>query len=284
MAESNQQMKTQKEENFPVACKLFSPQNRVLITHYYNFARACDDIADNPSLTTKEKNKQLDDAENTLFNNGHFLQAQVLREDFIKEKLDFSLATDLLVAFKRDAINKPYKTWAQLLDYCRYSAEPVGRFMLALHNENPSTYLPASALCTVLQLTNHIQDLRSDIFELNRNYLPEELLKKHKVSQKSLLSGKSSKSLQNLTNDILNRCRYLLKDARILPSIIKNRRLNFYICVTISLTDILINKLYNKDVMSDKVVLSKVDWLKAGCIGLYKTLTTKRKTLANESL
>ena len=277
-------MKTQKEENFPVACLLFSRQNRMLINHYYDFARACDDIADNPQLSAKEKKKQLEEAEKALFDKGKFFPSQTLRKDFLKEKFDFSLATDLLIAFKQDAQNKHYKTWTQLLEYCKYSAEPVGRFMLALHNENPSTYLPASALCSVLQLTNHIQDLRSDLLELKRNYLPEELIKKYKISPKSLSVGKSSKNLQKLTNDILNRCRKLLKDARVLPSIVKSKRLKFYICIVLALTDILINKLYNKDVIVEKITLSKLDWAKAISIGCYKTLTTKRKTLTNEGL
>lgn len=277
-------MKTQAEENFPVASLLFSHQNRVLISHYYDFARTCDDIADNPQLSEKEKKKQLDNAEKSLFGKGNMQPAQVLRQDFLKEKFDFSLATDLLFAFRQDAENKRYKTWTQLLEYCKYSAEPVGRFILALHDENPSTYLPSSALCTVLQLTNHIQDLRSDLLELNRNYLPEELIKKYKISPKSLSVGKSSKNLQKLINDVLNRCRKLLKDARVLPSIVKSKRLKFYICIVLALTDILINKLYNKDAMESKIALSKLDWAKAVCIGFYKVLIIRHKTLTNERL
>jgi squalene synthase HpnC len=275
-------MKTQEQENFPVASRLFRSDLRDVITLYYNFARTCDDIADSKNLSRKDKISKLYDAENSLFNKGKNKQAKALRELFIKEKLDFSLATDLLIAFKRDAENTHYKTWAQLLDYCKYSAEPVGRFMLAIHDENPSTYLPAAALCAVLQLTNHIQDLHDDVCILNRIYLPDELLKKHRVSKKSLYASKSTKSLQNLINDVLNRSTALLKDARVLPSIVKNKRLKLYLCITLSLTDILLNKLYNNDVLMYKVKLSKVDWIKAFIIGLYTMIKTKRKTLTIE--
>lgn len=275
-------MKNQKQENFPVASRLFRNDLRHVITHYYNFARSCDDIADNPNLSCKDKISKLYDAENSLFNKGKNKQAKALRELFIKEKLDFSLATDLLIAFKRDAENTHYKTWAQLLDYCKYSAEPVGRFMLAIHDENPSTYLPAAALCAVLQLTNHIQDLHDDVCKLNRIYLPDELLKKHRVSKKSLYASKSTKSLQNLINDVLNRSSALLKDARVLPSIVKNKRLRLYLCITLSLTDILLNKLYNNDVLLYKVKLSKIDWIKAFIVGLFTMITTKHKTLTIE--
>ncbi len=277
-------MKTQSQENFPVASLLFPRAYREIIIHYYNFARYCDDIADNSTLSPEEKLKQLHQAEQALFGKENLACAEVLRHDFLSEKLDFSLVTDLLIAFRQDAQNIPYKTWAQLLDYCRYSAEPVGRFMLALFNENPSTYLPAAALCSVLQLTNHIQDLHQDITILNRIYLPEEMLSKYKVSQKSLQASECSKSLHSLLNDILKRCRDLLKDACILPAIVKSRRIKIYLSIILSLTDILINKLYNADVLAEHITLSKSDRIRAIIKGLWLALTTKHKTLTNQGL
>ena len=108
------------------------------------------------------------------------------------------------------------------------------------------------------------------------------MLKKHKVSQKSLTKTQSSKSLQNLKNDILRRCCALLKDARILPSIVKSKRLKLYVCITLALTDILLDKLYHNDIMVRKVRLSRLDWIKACIIGLCRAVTTKRKTLTTE--
>ena len=277
-------MKTQNQENFPVASRLFRAQDRAIITHYYNFARYCDDIADNPTLPTQDKLQKLDFAESSLFGKGALHQAQVLREDFIREKFDFSLATDLLVAFRKDAQNVSYKTWAQLLDYCQYSAAPVGRFMLALFNENPSTYLPATALCSVLQIVNHLQDLKDDALFLKRFYIPEDLMKKYKVSQKSFTAPSCSKSLQKLLNDVINRIYSLLKDAHILPSIIKSRRLRIYVCITMALTNILINKLSHTDILAKKTKLTVYDWILAVCFGTYQALTTNYKTLTNKEL
>ena len=275
-------MKTQKQENFPVASRLFSKKLRKIITDYYNFARYCDDIADNPKLSTKQKLQKLDNIELALFNKAKNKQANVLHEDFINEKLDFSLATDLLIAFRQDAKKTNYKTWSQLLDYCKYSAVPVGRFMLAIHDENPSTYLPASALCIVLQITNHIQDLKSDVKKLKRIYIPEELLDKHNVSKRALTASKCSKNLHFLLNDILDRCCGLLKDAEILPAIIKNIRLRIYVCITIILSKILINKLYNLDILNKNVCLTKTDWFVAFVKGIWKGLFIKRKTLTDK--
>ncbi|MBR1604745.1 MAG: squalene/phytoene synthase family protein [Alphaproteobacteria bacterium] len=273
-------MKTQKQENFPVACYLFPKHYRTIITNYYNFARYCDDIADSPSLSLQEKKTLLDNAERSLFGQGSLPCATLLRENFLHEHFDFSLATDLLIAFRRDINNEKYQTWGQLLNYCQYSAAPVGRFMLALFNENPSTYLPASALCSVLQIVNHVQDLGNDIKNLNRIYLPQDLLKKFKVSAKSLHQPFCSKNLHFLLNDVLTRCKDLLKDAEILPTIVKSMRLRIYLCVVLALTNILIKKLYNSDVLASPVKLSKYDWVQATFIGLKKALLLKQKTLS----
>lgn len=277
-------MKTQKQENFPVACLLFPRRYRKIISHYYDFARYCDDIADSTSLNSAQKLDSLDLAEQALFGKGDLPVSTALRTDFLSEGFDFSLATDLLIAFRQDAQNKTYQTWNQLLEYSRYSAAPVGRFMLALFNENPSTYLPASALCIVLQITNHLQDLKSDFIDLNRLYFPEELLLHYNITKESFLSDNSSKNLQFLKNDVLDRCRFLLKDARILPAILRNRRLKTYICITLSLTDILIKKLYHGDVLATKIKLTLRDRLLAVIQGIFYALTTTRKTLTNKGL
>lgn len=275
-------MKTQQQENFPVASFLFRKKDRQIITHYYNFARYCDDIADAPHLSEDDKLQKLNDAESSLFGKGNLDIAQTLRKDFLADGFDFSLATDLLIAFRQDAQSTSYQTWAQLLDYCKYSASPVGRFMLALFNENPSTYLPATALCSALQIINHLQDLKADTLTLHRFYIPEEMMKKYKVSRKALSASICSKSLQNLLNDVLIRTRGLLEDARILPSIIKSFRLRIYICMVLNLSDLLIKKLYHIDVLSAKVRLSAFDWFKAGVSAFFQALLTKRKTLSKE--
>lgn len=275
-------MKTQQQENFPVASLLFKKKDRAIITHYYNFARYCDDIADNPDLAEKDKLQKLNEAESALFGKGDLSVSKVLREDFLSENFDFSLATDLLIAFRQDAQNQSYQTWAQLLDYCKYSAAPVGRFMLALFNENPSTYLPATALCSVLQIINHLQDLKSDVLTLQRFYIPEELMKKYKVSRKALSASSCSKSLQNLLNDVLIRTHGLLEDAKVLPSIIRNLRLRIYVCMVFNLSDLLIKKLYHTDILTVKAKLSVFDWFRAAFKAVFQALTTKRKTLSKE--
>ena len=276
--------KTASQENFPVASRLFMKKQRGIIMHYYNFARYCDDIADSPDKNSDEKLAQLDLAMQALYGQASSQCTDLLRADFLAENLDFALAADLLTAFRRDAVNTHYQTWAQLLDYCRYSAVPVGRFMLALFNENPSTYMPAAALCSVLQIVNHLQDMKEDALKLKRIYIPQELFDKYKVSAKAVSAPHSSKNLHFLINDVLKRCDGLLQDAAVLPSILQSRRLKVYICVTLALTKILIRKMQHTDILKQKVKLTFIDKVAGTIKGIIASVVIRRKTLTYKGL
>ena len=279
--------KQQKDENFPVASFLFSKETQKIVTAYYDFARYCDDVADNPALTPKQKMERLEGAEKALFNENDAKknkQAAHLRKVFIKENLSFSLADDLLKAFRQDAEGFFYQTWGQLIDYCKNSAAPVGRFMLAINDENPSTYLPADALCAALQIVNHIQDVKYDYQVLKRVYIPDELLEQFHLKRNILEQEKSSQAFKNLIGEMLKRVKGLLKDAEILPCIVKNLRLRLVLCVIFSLTNIMINKLESGDVLASQIKLSKFDWIRAVFLGVGKGLFIRRKTLTKKGL
>ena len=83
-------------------------------------------------------------------------------------------ARELLVAFRQDAIKTRYANWDELMEYCRYSAMPVGRHVLDLHGEDRATYAPSDALCASLQVLNHMQDCAKDLAALDRCYLPQD--------------------------------------------------------------------------------------------------------------
>ena len=191
--------------------------------------------------------------------------------------MDTSLFTDLLTAFRQDSRGHVYETWEQLLEYCRYSAAPVGRFMLAIHDENLSTYLPSGVLCTVLQIANHIQDIKYDAVMQNRIYLPSELMEKYQVTAEDLKKDKSSPGLKKLIAEITFRLSKMLKDAELLPPITRSLRLRMQICVILSLTNIMLKKLNRKDVLRKEVKLSKIDWIRAVISGIFRALFTKTK-------
>lgn len=276
--------KTAADENFPVASLLIKKELRPLVKHYYNLARLADDIADNPRLKPREKLLQLNDLEDIFLNlkktrRKKWQAAVILHEDFVKEQLDFSLVTDLFTAFRRDAENFRYQTWAQLTDYCRYSAVPVGRFMLAIHNENPATYLPAAALCTVLQIVNHIQDIKYDCLQLDRIYLPAEMMKEFGVAKKDLGAAHETPQLRRLINFILGQMRGLLKEAALLPQILQSRRLKTEVCVILSLTNIMIKKIEKGDVLEKDIRFSRPERLLGLITGIGRALTARKKTL-----
>ncbi len=281
--------KQQKDENFPVASFLFNKQNQDIVSAYYDYARCGDDIADDSSLPSAEKLERLKRLEDALLGKEladppETIVANRLRNVFLKENLSFSLATDLLTAFRQDAEGFHYETWGQLVNYCRHSAAPVGRFLLALHDENPSTYLPSNALCAALQIVNHIQDLKYDAKILKRVYIPDELFEQFKVKPDTLTRPQSSAGLKLLIAEMTNRVRGLLKDAEILPGIVKSRRLRMVICIIFSLTNIMVKKILKGDVLAQEIKLNKWDWLRATFSGVGRGLFIRRKTLTNKGL
>lgn len=278
--------KQQHQENFPVVSFFFSKKLKGIIADYYRFARAADDIADDDKLSAKAKLKQLDELEKVFFGtqktSKKFAFAVKLREEFLKENLSPSLASDLLKAFRQDAEGLEYKTWAQLTDYCKYSAAPVGRFMLAIHDENPSTYLPANSLCAALQIVNHLQDIKYDAKLLKRVYIPIDLQKEFDVSTEDFLKNKETPEVKRLIGHILEKIRGLLKDAEILPQIVNSLRLRFYLYMTLFLTRRLMNKIRKGDVLAKEIKLSGIDWTASLCYAGVKSLFTKRKSLTTK--
>lgn len=268
------------DENFPVGL-LMSSKLRPLVQAYYRAARGADDIADDNRLGSQEKLRLLNEYEKAFLNPddaGQAPKAASLGQLFRAENLDASLYTDLLKAFRRDAENRRPRVWDELIDYCNYSAAPVGRFMLAIHNENPSTYLPAAVLCAVLQIVNHIQDAKYDIISLNRVYLPEDLCSQYGVRDSDLYLTGSSAGLTALKIEILGRLKSMLKDAEILPAIVKSRRLKIELGIIFSLTNCMIDKLERGDILAAEIKLSKWDWIKSAITGGLRGLFTRKRT------
>ena len=151
--------KTHRGENFPVASMLIAPKHRAAILAYYRFARGADDVADSPSLSPDAKLAGLDLFEATLTGQCDTIEAALpLRAALALRKLSPRHALDLLRAFRMDAVKHRYANWSELMDYCAYSAAPVGRFVLDVHGESESTWPASDALCTALQIINHLQD------------------------------------------------------------------------------------------------------------------------------
>src|SRR4051812_1876088 len=120
------------DENFPVGSWLLPRALRPQVATYYAFARAIDDIADNPALTPEDKIQRLDGfaaALNGETTDAAFAKGVVLRASLKAAGIPLRHGLDLISAFKQDAVKARYNTWEELIDYCDRSASPVGRFL-----------------------------------------------------------------------------------------------------------------------------------------------------------
>ena len=172
--------KDHRGENFPVASMLIAARYRKPILAFYDFVRVADDVADHPVLPAAEKLRLLDGLEATLLGQSDAEpQGVALRQQIAERGLPAQHARDLLKAFRMDVTKLRYADWDELIEYCRYSAMPVGRFVLDVHGEDRATWETNDALCAALQIINHVQDCAADYRNLDRVYLPLDLLTKH---------------------------------------------------------------------------------------------------------
>ncbi len=155
--------KTHRDENFPVASWIIHPRHRALILAFYNFVRTADDIADHATLGERDKLAYLDLLEAELLGQGDSQPEAVnLRRALAERSMPPRHALDVLIAFRMDVTKLRYENWDEVIHYCRYSAMPVGRFMLDVHGESTSTWAASDALCAGLQINNHLQDCGKD--------------------------------------------------------------------------------------------------------------------------
>ena len=169
-------------ENFPVASRLLPAAMRPHIAAIYAFAREADDFADEPGLQPDERLRRLDDWGRRLAIAGAApekvpVDDQVflaLSATIQQCRLPVALFEDLLSAFRQDVTTTRYATWKDVLDYCRRSANPVGRLVLRVAGYDDRTLDESSdAFCTALQLVNFWQDLERD-WAIGRVYVPED--------------------------------------------------------------------------------------------------------------
>lgn len=226
-------------ENFPVASVLLPPAMRPHVAAVYAFARAADDFADEGALSTASRLHLLDGwlqrlheavdsgIEGPSARDGEPDHAPAvflaLGDTIRRHRLPVALFEDLLSAFRQDVTVVRYGSWADLLDYCRRSANPVGRLVLRIAGHQDARMDSWSdAICTALQLTNFWQDIKVD-FDRGRVYMPLDELRAHGAGVSELAGGRATPAWQRALAAAVTRTRALFASGRPLCDAVAGR-------------------------------------------------------------
>jgi squalene synthase HpnC len=261
--------KTHRDENFPVASWIIHPRHRALILAFYNFVRTADDIADHSTLGARDKLDYLDLLEAELLGRGDSQpEAVKLRDALAERSMPPRHALDVLIAFRMDVTKLRYENWDEVIHYCRYSAMPVGRFMLDVHGESTATWPASDALCAGLQINNHIQDCGKDYRDLNRVYLPRDALAAAGASVEALGEARASPPLLQCLHALAVRTEGLLDESKSLSAGVKDIRLGLEISVIQAFADRIVALLKVRDPLSETVHLGPVQLLAYSLTGM----------------
>ncbi|HED08275.1 MAG TPA: squalene synthase HpnC [Ignavibacteria bacterium] len=253
-------------ENFPVVSFLIPKRQRKHVAIIYWFARTADDIADEGEVPGEERIKKLNE-----------LQKRVdeIAEGKYQNEIDAALGNtlkinnlspenlkNLLIAFKQDVTKKRYENFDEVLSYCKYSANPVGRLILELNKiRNDEAIKYSDSICTALQLTNFIQDIEID-YTKGRIYLPQDEMKKFNVDEKMFGLKENNANLKKLLKFNIERIEKMFEEGKLLIPFLKGR-LKYEIAWTILGGEKILEKIKISDynIFGNRPTLSKIDFL-----------------------
>ena len=236
-------------ENFPVASLLLPRAARPKVLAFYRVVRTADDIADAPGLSPAEKLRRLD-----------ALEAMLDEPDGPLRDVGTGEARAMLGAFRQDATQRRYEGWAELEHYCARSADPVGRMLLRLHGEDEAAHRASDALCTALQILNHLQDLVPDRQALDRIYLPLPWL--DLAGGEDAFFATENPHRRAVLDAALDRVEATLEVAAPLPRLLRSR-LRRQAAVTLALAWRLLARLRGADPVLGRVALTRADFATA---------------------
>ena len=223
-------------ENFPVGSILVPSNKRKYIYSVYAFARYADDIADSPTMVKSDKIRRLvilgeelskiEEKNPASFREDTMLIFEALRDTISAVGIPVQEFRDLLSAFMQDSEGMLYENFDQLVDYSSRSANPIGHIVLNVFGyhkeENAEMFLLSDKLCTALQLTNFWQDVSEDL-KMNRVYVPNDFMIKHKYSIEELGSKSENDNFKEMINDLCQMTEELFSHGSRLPELTKGR-------------------------------------------------------------
>jgi len=270
------------DENFPVGSWLLPKALRPHVAAFYRFARGADDIADNPELAPDDKLARLDRLAAAL--RGETLDdpaaaiAHRMRESLATTGVSARHCLDILDAFCQDATVHRYADWDALMGYCARSANPVGRYLLDLHGEGSAGYAASDALCSALQIINHLQDAQDDLRALDRVYVPQNWLGAEGINDSALDAATCDAHLRRVFDRCLDGVDDLLIRARPLPIVLDHGRLALEAAAIWSVAHHLAAALRQRDPIAGRVAQSRAAFVLHGGAGVLSAML--RRSLA----
>ena len=258
-------------ENFPVGSILLPRRLRPHVARFYAFARAIDDIADNPDLAAEDKVARLglmaDAIEGRRPDDARLVVAHRCRASLLDTNVPIQHCLDLVAAFVQDATKLRYRDWDDLMGYCIRSAAPVGRYLLDLHGESKSAWPASDALCNALQVLNHLQDCKDDKQALDRVYLPEPWLAEAGARVEDLLAPRASPGVRRVILRLLDGTDALIAQAERLPGQLRSKRLAMETAAIVRIAAQLSAALRRRDPVAERVQLNKGQFLWCCAVG-----------------
>lgn len=254
-------------ENFPVASVLLPAHLRPAVVAIYRFARTADDYADegdaSPEVRLTDLRRLAADLDR--IENGDSPEIPLMRElsaMIVRHHLPVSLFRDLLDAFSQDVLKSRYANFAELLDYSRRSADPIGRLLLHLFDAaGTETFRCSDLICSALQFINFWQDVAID-YAKGRIYLPQDDMWRFGVTEAHLATADANAAFANLMRFEIERTRSMLHEGAPLGRMLHGR-IGLEIRVTVAGGDTILQKILNAncDVFRARPVLRSFDWI-----------------------
>lgn len=252
-------------ENFPVSSFIVPKEFRNDIAIIYWFARTADDIADEGKISDQKRLNSLDEFEKELCRSlkgkSQITEFNILAETIRLNSINPEYFISLLSAFKQDVVKNRYNDFNEVLDYCKRSANPVGRILLQLFKVNNQIAVDCSdKICTALQLTNFYQDTAID-FQKDRIYYPKEEMEMFSVTEKMFELNKNNPNIKALVKHNVERAQNLFNEGKEIISYL-NGRFKLEIKWTIAGGEKILKKIRQNDydVLSKRPKLSKIDF------------------------
>jgi squalene synthase HpnC len=215
-------------ENFPVASLLLPKKLRGPVAVIYAFARSADDFADEGDHTEQQRlellngyDRKLDNLHQSEPDDDIFI---ALKHVLVTHQLPIQLFHDLLTAFKQDVTQKRYESFDDVMNYCRHSANPVGRLLLHLIDQaTPQNLQDSDAICSALQLINFLQDITQDYDENGRIYLPLDEMRQFGVTENNIAARQSTDAMRALIDHQTRRAGSMMLDGASLGNRVSGR-------------------------------------------------------------